>query len=190
MGGLNWDAENLSQYHIYRSLMDNGDLLEFSTQSRVGNMIRYITKKDVNHSAILWCVDEFKDVKDRKFIMEALEQGVELNLLSARLRNYRGDVYWYSLRKEFNEYRDKIASICLLAEGRIDEIRYDYLSLIRNMYKKVNVDISKYSFCSEFVQWVLEQAGVIEKQNEALRPGEFGNLKIYKPRIQIYSWKE
>jgi len=190
MGGLNWDAENLSQYYIYRGLMGNGDLVEFTTYSRIGSMIRGITKKDVNHTGIVWCVQEFEDIKDRRFVMEALSRGIEINLLSDRLKNYKGSVYWHSLKKEFDEYRDKIASICLLAEGRTEEIRYDYISLIKNMYKKVNVDVSKYSFCSEFVQWVLEEAGVLEKQETALRPGEFDSLNIYKPRIQIYSWKD
>lgn len=181
--------KDLGQYYVYRHLMDNGDLLEFATHSFVGRMIRKITKKDVNHTALLWCVDQFKNIKDRKFIMEALANGLELNLISARLKNYKGTIYWHSLKSEYNEYRDEVASICLLAEGRIVEMKYDYISLIRNSYKKVSVDVEKYSFCSEFAQWVLEESKILKKQDAALRPGEFDNLGIYKPRIKIYSWK-
>jgi len=181
------ELKDLGQYYVYRHLMDNGDLLEFASHSFVGRMIRKITKKDVNHTALLWCVDEFKNIKDRKFVMEALANGLELNLISAKLKNYKGTIYWYSLKSEYNEYRDEVASICLLAEGRIEEIKYDYVSLIRNSYKKVSVDAEKYAFCSEFAQWVLEESKILEKQDRALRPGEFDKLGIYKPRIEIYS---
>jgi hypothetical protein len=121
--------------------------------------------------------------------MEALNYGLELNVMSARLKKYKGDVYWYSLKDEFNKYRDEIASICLLAEGRTEELRYDYLSIVRQLYRKVSVDVEKHSFCSEFCQWVLQEAHVMEKQKTALRPGEFDKLGIYKPRILIYSWR-
>ena len=177
---------DLGQYLVYRPLMVNGDLLEFSTHSMVGKIIRYVTEKDVNHTAILWCVDQFKNVKDRKFIMEALGTGIELNLISARLKDYKGSAYWYSLKDEYNEYRDEVASICLLAEGRTDELRYDYLSLVKQLWTKVSVDVEKHSFCSEFAQWVLQEAGILKKQERALKPGEFDNLGIYKPRIKIY----
>ena len=90
--------KDLGQYYVYRHLMDNGDLLEFATHSFVGRMIRKITKKDVNHTALLWCVDQFKNIKDRKFIMEALANGLELNLISARLKNYKGTIYWHYLK--------------------------------------------------------------------------------------------
>jgi hypothetical protein len=169
--------------------MGNGDLMEFAGDAWISKAIRFFTKKDVNHTAILWHVDEFKSIKDRKFIMEALDLGIEINLMSCRLKKYEGEVYWYPLKEEYHKYRDEVAGICLLAEGRTDEIRYDYLSLVRNMWRKVNVDVKKHSFCSEFCQWVLQTAKVIEKQPKALRPGEFDKLGIYESRVKIYSWK-
>ena len=190
MGELEFKFDSLDTYKIFRHLMNNGDLLEFSSFSTIGKMIRALTRRDVNHTALVWSVDEFKSIKDRRFIMEALSEGLELNLISARLKDYKGDVYWYSLKEEYGEYRDAVASICLLAEGRTKEIRYDYLSLFRNAYKKVSVDVEKYSFCSEFAQWVLEESGILKKQNKALRPGEFDDLGIFKPRIQIYKWRK
>ena len=181
---------SLVDYYLNREFMGNGDLIEFSTCSVIGKAIRYFTKKDVNHTAILWCVDEFKEVKDRKFIMEALSNGIELNLMSSRLSGYKGDAYWYPLKKEHHQLRDKVASKCLLAEGRTDEIRYDYTSLIKNMWTKVSVDVEKNSFCSEFAQWVLQTSGIIPDIGKALRPGEFDNLGIYEPRVKIYSWRQ
>lgn len=189
MAKLEWEIDLLVDYYTHRPNMGNGDLIEFSTHSMMGSAIRYFTKKDVNHTAILWCVDEFKDVKDRKFIMEALENGIELNLLSIRLTKYQGDVYWYKLKDEFNDHRDRVASNCLLAEGRTDEIKYDYISLIKNMWKKVSVDVEKNSFCSEFAQYVLQSSGIIPRLDKALRPGEFDSLGIYEPRVRIYSWR-
>jgi len=185
---IKWTKDLLDIYYKVRPKIDNGDLLEFSSNSFLGNAIRFVTKKDVNHTALVWCVEEFKKVKNRKFIMEALSQGIELNLISSRLKEYKGDVYWYHLKDEYNQFRDDVASICLLAEGRTDEIRYDYASIIRNMFSKVSVDVRKNSFCSEFAQWVLQEAKILKPQKKALRPGEFDNLGIYNPRIRIYSY--
>ena len=185
---MEWNKDFLIRYYFNRPNMNNGDLLEFATKSCIGSAIRWVTKKDVNHTALLWCVDEFKNIKDRKFIMEALNEGIELNLLSLRLKEYKGDVYWYPLKPKFHAYRDTVASVCLLAEGRTDELRYDYVSLVRQLFGKVSVDVSKNSFCSEFAQWVLQKSGILMKQAQALRPGEFSDLGIYEPRIKIYSW--
>lgn len=179
----------INVYPQHRHLMNNGDVIEFASNSIIGKMIRLVTRKDVNHTAILWCVDEFKEVKDRKFLMEALSQGIELNLMSARLKNYKGIAYWYKLKNEYDPLRDRVASACLLVEGRTNELRYDYVSLIRNLYRRVNADVEKHSFCSEFVQWVLQESGILKKQKKALRPGEFGKLGIFHPRVMIYSWK-
>ena len=89
--------------------------------------------------------------------MEALSQGIELNLISDRLKEYKGTVYWYQLKDEYNQFRDDISSICLLAEGRTDEIRYDYADVIRNAWSKVSVDVRKNSFCSVISIFVVGQ---------------------------------
>jgi hypothetical protein len=183
-----WQPELLIPYHKARSEMKNGDLVEFSSHSLIGNAIKYFTNKDVNHSALLFHVEEFKDIKDRKFLMEALADGIELNLFSLRLRGYKGKVYWYPLKDEYDHLRDKIACLALLAEGRVDEIAYDYLSLFKNMWKKVSVDVEKNSFCSEFYQYVLQESGVIPKGKKAMRPGEFTKLGVHKERQLIYEW--
>ena len=185
---MEWNKDFLIQYYCNRHKMDNGDLLEFSARSFIGSAIRWVTKKDVNHTALLWCVDEFKNIQDRKFVMEAISTGLELNLLSLKLNKYKGDVYWYPLKPRWWAYRDTVASNCLLAEGRTDEMRYDYLSIVRQLFGKVSVDVAKTSFCSEFAQWVLQKSGVIKKQKNALRPGEFDKLGIYEDRVKIYSW--
>lgn len=190
MARVKWSNDLLDIYYKVRPKMGSGDLMEFASHGFIGNAIRFFTKKDVNHTAIVWHVDEFKRVRDRKFIMEALDFGIELNLMSCRLKEYKGDVYWYPLKEEYHPLRDEVASVCLLAEGRTDEIRYDYLSLFRNMWTKVSVDVKKNSFCSEFAQWALQGAKILSPPLEkALRPGEFDNLGIYHPRIKIYSWK-
>lgn len=189
MAKLKWSKDLLDIYYKVRPKMGSGDLMEFASHSFIGSAIRFFTKQDVNHTAIMWHVDQFKSVRDRKFIMEALNDGIELNLISCRLKDYEGEVYWYPLKEEYHQYRDEVASICLLAEGRTDEIRYDFRSLVRQMWTKVSVDVEKHSFCSEFAQWVLQQAGILQELESALRPGEFNQLGIYHPRIKIYSWK-
>jgi len=170
----------MSDYNIYRAGMRSGDLLEFASSSVIGGLIRLKTGKDVNHSSLLLRLNEIRGLKDRVFTLESLEHGIDIHLLSNRLENFIGSVYWYPLRQEYDKYREDI--ICWSLQ-QIDK-KYDYKSLISSIFSRVSVE-SDLFFCSEFVQDAYTEVGMIEKE-KACWPGEFGKFNLHYGRLKIH----
>lgn len=171
--------DKLSLYKLYRKEMKSGDLLEWGSASLIGGLIRLFTRKKVNHSSLLLNLDTFSGLKNRRFVLEALEHGIELNLMSMRLEDFKGKVYWSALKPEYDGCRDQIASWALDKVGT----DYDYRSLFANMFGMVNQDAKKF-FCSEFYHMALFNAGILPG-GVASRPGEFEKYMIHEPPVRI-----
>ncbi|MCK5617465.1 hypothetical protein KAR91_87185 [Candidatus Pacearchaeota archaeon] len=169
----------LIRYKALRRYMQSGDLIEWGSASIVGGIIRFFTKKEVNHSSILLNLDSFEGLKERRFILEALEHGVELNLMSKRLKDFEGSVFWSPLKPEYNHLRNGIAAWALERVG----IDYDYSSLFSNIFGKVSQDAKKF-FCSEYYHMAMVAAGILPKA-KAARPGEFDKFDIHSKTIEI-----
>ena len=170
---------DLRRYETFKPLMNTGDLIEFKTRSAVGWAIRKITKKDVNHSALLVKFD-YDGCGDRRYILEAVGRGVDLNILSKRLMRHKGSAYWSMLKKEHDDKRQKILGFALSQLG----VGYDYRSILDQIVGRVSSDIKKY-FCSEYVQVAYEQAGVMPVSEVALRPGDFQETGVICNRLVI-----
>jgi len=184
-------SDPFHEYTIYRNSMLTADLVEFASYTPLGWIIRKGTGRKVNHSAFLWRIDQYSGIKDRLFLLEALNAGLEWNSLSQRIHNFRGQVYWSSLIVN-DKQRERMLALAVEAATKIRrEKRYDYLSLIRNAYRKVNIN-PKYWFCSEFYHYLLIAIGLLPKGEKARRPGEFHELPIFVERKLIYdsNWGE
>ena len=158
--------------YFYRENMLSGDMLEFKSNSLIGRMIRCKTDKKVNHSSLI------VKMLGRIFTLESLGSGIELHLLSNRVRDFNGKIYYYPLKDDF--YRDAIAGWAL---DQIDK-KYDYPGVFANLFGKVNVDGRLY-FCSEYVQAAYKHAGLIKQNDKACFPGEFEKYNIHKERVRI-----
>ena len=169
----------LFQYEYFRSRMQTGDLVEWASPTAIGGLIRLFTRKKVNHSSILLNLDYFAGLKNRRFILEALKHGIVLNLMSMRLEDFKGKVYWSALKSEHDDCRGHIASWALDKVGT----DYDYKSLAANMFGMVNQDAKKF-FCSEFYHMALHNAGILPG-GKAARPGEFAQYMIHEPPMRI-----
>jgi len=173
----------LDLYMRHRPDMKSGDLVEFGSSSMIGKAIKWFTKKDVNHSAFLFRIDSFVGLKDRVFVIEALNEGLEINALSSRIKEYAGMVYWYPLKKKYEAFRDPMSSFAFMMEAKTVEKRYDYVSLFANMFGKVSIDAKRF-FCSEFYHASMIYAGMTIAK-KALRPGEFEELGFHDSRFTI-----
>ncbi len=169
----------LFEYHYFRKRMQTGDLVEWASPTAIGGLIRLFTKKKVNHSSLLLNLDRFAGLQNRRFILEALGDGIDLNLMSKRLKEFNGKVYWSALKSKYNYRRDDIASWALDKVGT----DYDYRSLFANMWGMVNQDAKKF-FCSEFYHMALFAADILPG-GEAARPGEFAKYMIHEPPMRI-----
>jgi hypothetical protein len=174
----------IASYTVHREHMQSGDLIEWQSRSALGWIIRKFTGKGVNHTSLLIRPDNFSGYRDRRFMLEALGNGVTPNLLSVRLSDYKGRVYWLPLKPEYNDLREhaKQAAIIRMCEYHPG---YDYMDLVKQVFLRASLDVQKF-FCSEWCQWVWTQAEIIKFQKKAVRPGEFEQFGVTLPKRLIY----
>lgn len=170
-------TEGLDLYNHHHQRMQTGDLVEFRGESIVGGLIRWVTGKPVNHSALVLRMP-FEDCVERRFIIEAVESGLEFHLLSSVLRRFSGSAWWSPLKASAHQ-RERIAAWAMVQLS--ENNGYDYGSLFRQAVARVSLDGRRY-FCSEFVHTALISAEIIPPpvDQKALRPGEFSQLGVFE----------
>lgn len=190
--------KSLTAYKQYRNMMKTGDMLEWRSRSALGSTIRFFSKQKVNHTGICFAMDNYGLYDGHHvFTLEAESDGIQNNLLSARLQKFDGEVYWSPLKPEFEALRNKAADWALEQVG----VEYDYGSLFKNAISAVSADARKY-FCSEYAffyyvisgmlpQYIFDSGrGVVVdaktgKPVKAPVPGTFERFKLHLPAIQI-----
>lgn len=175
----------LQLYRKHSGQIQSGDLIEWRSMTALGGAIRMFTRKKVNHSSIAIRPREYAALNDRRFLIEALSGGLVPRLLSARLKVFKGEVYWAALKPSAvtDEQRDAMATWAILET--VKGTRYDYGSLLGNAISRVNVDASRW-FCSEAYTAMLQHVGLASKSIKARRPGEFGPMGLHIPPVLIY----
>jgi hypothetical protein len=115
---------------------------------------------------------EYEGHDARRFTTEALEHGIILNLLSKRLEEYDGEVYWYPLMEAWD--RTVIGERAMEYIG----VPYDYGSLFKNAFGKVSAD-ARELFCSEYCFICYGFSG------KAPTPGDMPGLGIFMKPVRI-----
>jgi hypothetical protein len=167
-------AEGSMPYTDIKQQMKTGDLLLWRSNSLLGAAIRFFSKGTVNHASIVMCFPEYEGEECRRWTTEALEHGTVLNLLSRRLDDYDGQVWWYPLKDDWEQQRSIIGHRALEMIG----IPYDYKSLFKNIVGKVSAEARRL-FCSEYYYLSLGLQG------EAPTPADLPNLGIFKQEVKI-----
>lgn len=173
------NEKQLSLYRSWRPYVWTGDLLEWSSDTALGWLIRKFTGRDVNHTGIVIRFTNFD--QERVYTLEALAKGVYPNFLSRRLSCHKGKVYWLQLKPEFDHLRADIAREGMKYVG----VGYDYMALAKQAIMRVSAEASAF-FCSELAYQSALEAGLPIKQEFAPRPGGFGDMGAYKTRIRIF----
>jgi hypothetical protein len=167
--------KDLSAYMSVRHQMKTGDLLQWHSNSLIGAIIRWRTHSNVNHSSLVLRLDEYAGKEDRRWTTEALEHGTVVDLLSRRLADYDGSVWWYPLRDELEGKRKSIGEKALELIG----VPYDYGSIIKQIFGRVSANARRL-FCSEYCYISYGYSG------KAPTPADMPNLGIFKAPIKIY----
>ena len=170
---------NLNKYKQVKHLMKTGDAIQWRSKgAMVGWLIRFFSHGKFNHSSLVIALREYGNLKNRRFILEAVGE-IELRILSKRLEEYNGEVWWYPLKDEYNECRDKIGEWALLQIG----VDYDYGGVIRQVVGRISADVKKL-WCSEFCffAWVF---GGIPLKGKAPRPTDIPKYNIFKVPVKI-----
>ena len=173
---MNTKTIGIEEYIQYRKEIATGDLIQFSSFSILGWLIRKFSGY-CNHSSQAIRFAEYQGLKQRRYILEALEHGIELSLISRRLEGYKGKVWWHPLKPEYQKYRRKIGALALSRIG----IPYDYGSLFKNALGRVSGNANRL-FCSEYVYLNCKDVGMpikTEWQDKSPRPADMLNLGFW-----------
>lgn len=152
---------DLTFYHAVREEMQTGDILYWRSKSFVGSAIRWRTGGKGNHISQIIRLSDCEWTDGRRFHTEAMERGVYPNLLSKRLEDYAGTVWWLPLKPEWDAQRAIIA----VRMAEMWGTPYDYKSLFWQLIGKASTD-AKQLFCSEFAWKALGFDGIAPNPKE------------------------
>lgn len=165
---------DLTQYNKVRDQMQTGDLLLWRSFSLLGSLIRDFSKAPVNHASLIIRIEPYEGSEQRRFIAEALEHGVVLNLLSKRLGEEEGEAWWYPLNDVWAQRRTQIGERALQFLGT----PYNYGALLKLAIENVKAGTDK-MVCSEYCFECLGLEGNIPT------PGQLPALGVYKDPVKV-----
>ena len=141
---------DLTIYNSIRDQMKTGDGLGFQNVGIIPSLIRWKTKGDGPISLSHWGgIVRFPDYEaeagdERRYTVEAEANGFYPRILSNYIKNYKGHIYYYALKDEWEPYHNQIGTdiLSMLGTG------YDFLGALKSGLGKCNADI-RHLFCSE-----------------------------------------
>jgi hypothetical protein len=157
------------EYQEIRPLIVSGDCILWKGNGFISRAIRVWS--EYSHASLVVKLDRYRNLWNRVFLVEALETGLELRLLSERLKGYDGEAYLFRVGLD-EEKAEEVVQVALTACAL--GVRYDYKSLFRNIVGRVSLDARRY-FCSEFVYDIWKKIGIADG-DVAPRPGDLVNL--------------
>jgi len=179
---------SLDLYYKHRPEMKSADLLQWQSYTALGWVIRKFSRSTVNHSGQVLDLALCKDLLDRMWTLEALEGGLDINLISSRLEGYKGRVWWHPLLAEYDEFRTRIRSLALMRATEYGHKSYDFGGLFKNALGRVSANAREY-FCSEFVYLNCRDVGMPLgdwPREIAPRPGDMDRFKWWGTGALIF----
>jgi hypothetical protein len=169
---------DLTVYNQVKTGMKTGDALLYKSKgSLIGWAIQQFS--EFNHAGVVVRFGEDACGVDRVWTLEAIGRGVKPAYLSTKLRKYRGEVWWYPLRDEFDDRRALMMECALI----LKDTDYDFKSLFKNALGYVSTDLSNL-FCSEYWFAIMQYAGVLP-DGLAPRPGDIPKFMIFKNQVRL-----
>lgn len=146
---------DLILYNQLRLDMFTGDGLGFQNVGFIPSLIRWKTKGDgpipLSHWGGIIRFPEYEGAETRRYTVEAESNGFYPRILSNYIKDYKGHIYWYPLKDEWEPYRNQIGEGILSMIG----IGYDFLGAIKSGLAKTSADM-RHLFCSEAWQLGLQ----------------------------------
>lgn len=140
--------------NIKKNIKD-GDILLYKGTALPSRIIRMVTKSEYSHAGIAakW--------NNRHMVMEVTHKGVIATTLARNIRHYKGDVEWFSSKKDIS--KAKRDTMIKFAQEQLGN-EYDFLQLLRIgiklLFKKVINVKDERLICSEFVAEMYSQVGI------------------------------
>ena len=172
---------DLSLYNAVKDEMKTGDPIQWNSSSILGSTIRMMTRKyrrtleieagiDVNHTAGVIRIPLYEGMDDRRFVPEALEDGPRLSLLSKRLEEFDGEVWWYPIVAS-PEDRIRWGERALDCIGCA--IKYGYTDIMEFILERPVISPANGLFCSEYWMYCWGDGGRSMSPNELTNHDRF-----------------
>ncbi|RKU32138.1 hypothetical protein C6495_11480 [Candidatus Poribacteria bacterium] len=185
-------------YREIRNRMQPGDVIAFSGNGNLSEVIRWATRSQVSHvGVVLQSKLLIEDTPQEGFFNQIIEStslngfsGVTITRLSDRVNAYDGDMWWLPLSEESRENLNLQRFFDFLIHH--DRRPYDAPQAILSVLDTLdgipllgrattqNVEDFSQFFCSELVAAALEAGGVIETINAAeVTPIDMCRFNLY-----------
>lgn len=139
---------DLTTYNSIKLEMFTGDGLGFQNVGIIPSLIRWKTKGDgpipLSHWGGIIRFPEYEGKETRRYTVEAESNGFYPRILSNYIKDYKGHIFWYPLKPEWEPYRNQIGADILSMIG----IGYDFLGAVKCGLIKTSADM-RHLFCSE-----------------------------------------
>lgn len=172
-------------YDLVRPQIRNGDVLMFKGKYRSSFLIKWLTKSSYSHAGIaVWW-------NERLMIMEAVMSGVRVAPLSRNVYQHKGNVEWFSCKKEISE-EDRLKMIIFAQEelgksyARWKAVLFGVKVLFkRDLSEKDELRMENKLFCSQYVAQIYNSIGLDLKKNREDRfmsPGDLARSPLLEKR--------
>jgi hypothetical protein len=179
------------EYAEVRDQFKSGDIVLFKGRGLISNLIKKFTKSEYSHSGIVSWWNE------RLMVLEAVGKGVVVTALSSNVKNYHGDIEWYSCKEELSEIRrNSLVAYAQLELGK----DYDTMQLIKIALRRIfKLPIDDYDklrsrpkqFCSCYVSSAYTAIDIDLKEgasNDFTTPDDIARCGIIEKKgiLKIY----
>jgi hypothetical protein len=160
------------KYKEARPRILTGDVILWKGKGIISSLI--MKWSEYSHASLVVRLKEYEELKNRVFLVEALSSGLQFRLLSEKLGK-GSEAFWMSINMPLEQLeKSREHALIECAKG----IPYDYSSIFKNIFGKVNNNAKEY-FCSEFVWMNWISAEYISTKQSKLKAPRPGDLPVY-----------
>jgi len=175
----------ISQYEEVRLQIKNGDVFMYTGKKIHSRLVSWLTRSPYSHAGIaVWW-------NERLMVMEAVMRGVRIAPLSRNIYQHKGNVEWFSSKKEISD-EDRLRMVIFTQE----ELGKSYarwktalfglkILLNRNLSRKDQLRMENKLFCSQYVAQIYNSIGLDLKKNREDRfmsPGDVARSPLLEKR--------
>jgi hypothetical protein len=175
----------ISRYEEVRLQIKNGDVIMYKGKKIFPRLIRWLTKSSYSHAGIaVWW-------NERLMVMETVMKGVRVAPLSRNIYQHKGNVEWFSCKKEISE-GDRLRMVIFAQEelgksyARWKTVLFGVKVLFkRDLSKKDELRMENKLFCSQYVAQIYNSIGLDLKKNREDRfmsPGDIARSPLLQKR--------
>jgi hypothetical protein len=175
----------LSKYNEVRLQIKNGDVIMYTGKKIFSRLISWLTRSPYSHAGIaVWW-------NERLMVMEAVMRGVRIAPLSRNIYEHKGNVEWFSSKKEISD-EDRLRMVIFAQEelgksyARWKAVLFGLKILFnRNLSRKDQLRMENKLFCSQYVAQIYNSIGLDLKRNREDRfmsPGDVARSPLLEKR--------